>query len=274
MNVSLPVKIVASLIIIGSIGLGVYVFAKKSPTELSPASVAVVPVKMVTPPDHPIQVPILTYHTIAPATTKPQGKMEKHYHITPEHFDAQMKYLADNGYDPIRFDTYAKYLTGDGDLPEKPVVLTFDDGWKNQYDHAYPILEKYGFTATFFIMSKVTGGSYMTWDNIRDLDTKGFEIASHTAMHAKLTEVTDETKLRDEIFTSKEKIESEIGHTISTIAYPYYQQNETIRKLVKDAGYIAARAGWAKADNSIDTIFQLKSQEAVNTDNPFSTKIK
>lgn len=277
---------VGAVIILGVL-IGGYVFvhaSKRSGVETpTVTSKTVVPAKSLETPSHspvtvavpadPVQVPILTYHTVAPATDKPEGKMAKHYHITPEHFDTQMKYLADNGYTPIQFQTYANYLLGKVTLPAKPVVLTFDDGWENQYQFAYPILQKYKFTATFFIITKVRGGGYMSWDNIRDLDSHGFEIASHSETHPKLTILTDAQKLHNEIVGSKSELELELKHPITTLAYPYYQQNESIRKLVEDAGYTAARAGWGSFKNDVNHIFEVTSQEAVNNDNPFSSKL-
>lgn len=215
--------------------------------------------------------PILVYHSIGPQPTLPESKMQAHYRITPEMFERQMQYLQDHNYKPITFSALTDYLSKGIPIPENAIVLTFDDGWKNQYTYAVPILEKHGFTATFFIMTKVIGGGYMTWDEIKDVHTRGFEIASHTETHAKLTEIDDE-KLFKEIEGSKRTLEEKLGTVITTLAYPYYQQDERIREMVKNAGYVGARAGWGDFVNDTARVYRLKSQEVVNNPNPFSEK--
>jgi peptidoglycan/xylan/chitin deacetylase (PgdA/CDA1 family) len=219
----------------------------------------------------PVQIPILVYHSVEPATTKKEGVMQKHYHIFPENFEKQMQYLKDQGYSPIPFQEAIRYYQQGGNLPTKPVVITFDDGWKNQYDYAYPILKKFGYPATFFIITKSRGGVYMTWDEIRELDRAGMDIESHTETHANLTKV-DEKKITEELGGSKKILEKELGHPIQSIAYPYYGNNPVAQRLVEQAGYRAARAGWTGKKNSKETLMQLTSQEAVNNANPFSSK--
>ncbi|MCE9585230.1 polysaccharide deacetylase family protein [Candidatus Nomurabacteria bacterium] len=219
----------------------------------------------------PYNVPILVYHSFGPAHSKKESAMQKHYRVTEKVFEQQMKYLSDNGYHPITFYSYINSLKNNTELPEKAVILTFDDGWKTQYTYAVPILEKYHFTGTFFIISKNTNGSYMNWDNLKDLTTKGFEIASHTETHPMLTKL-DAVKLKKEVEGSKKTLEDKLGIKVTTLAYPNYMQNETVRSAVKSAGYLGARGGWAKFKNSADHIYELTSQEVVNNPNPFSEK--
>ncbi len=216
-------------------------------------------------------VPILVYHNILPTPSFKESATALQYRITPEVFAAQMKYLSDHDYNTVTFATLLKDLKGGIALPEKSVVLTFDDGWKNQYENAVPVLEKYNFNATFFIISKSTTGGYMTWDNLKELVGKGFDIESHTETHAMLTKITPE-QLKEELVGSKKMLEDKLGIPVTTIAYPYYAQNETVRAAVESAGYIGARAGWASFKNSANHIYQLVSQEAVSNPNPFSDK--
>lgn len=216
-------------------------------------------------------VTILTYHSVEPKTDKKEGAMQRHYHIYPENFEAQMQYLKDNGYHPVTMKQLTdSYRNGTG-LPSKAVVLTFDDGWKNQYTYAYPILRKFGYSATFFIITKVRGGSYMTWDEIREMDRAGMDIGSHSETHPKLSRIPAD-KARQEVSGSKKSLESELGHPVESIAYPYYDHDAAVMKMVEDAGYAAARAGWSKEKNGASNLFSLNSQEAVNNGNPFSAK--
>ncbi|MEI8223996.1 MAG: polysaccharide deacetylase family protein [bacterium] len=215
---------------------------------------------------------ILVYHTVEPKTDKKEGVMQKHYHILPENFRAQMRYLKDNGYAVIPMKIYLDHINKGTEIPKKSVVLTFDDGWKNQYDYAYPILKEFGYTATFYIITGSTDGkTYMSWDNIRELDKAGMDIESHTVTHTNLAKA-DEKKIADELTRSKKTLEEKLGHSISMLAYPYYGNNPVVQKLVAEAGYTSARAGWTKLGNTKDTLFMLKSQEAVNSTNPFLSK--
>lgn len=216
-------------------------------------------------------VPILVYHSIGPKTTKIESKMQLHYRVTTENFEKQMQYLKDNNFTPITFAQLVDHLNYGTSIPEKAVVITFDDGWKNQYTYAVPILKKYGFTATFFIISKTRSGGYMTWDELKDLVTHHFEIASHTERHAKLGGDITDALLQQEVVGSKQELEKQLGVTVATIAYPYYSQSERARKAIADAGYLGARAGWAKFKNSTDHVFELVSQEVVSNPNPFSS---
>ncbi len=217
-------------------------------------------------------VTILTYHSVEPKTDKKEGVMQKHYHIYPENFEAQMQYLKDNGYHPITLKQLTNTYRGVGELPEKAVVLTFDDGWKNQYTYAFPILKKFGYSATFFIITKTRGGSYMTWDEIHEMDLAGMDIQSHSETHQKLSKISAD-KARQEVVGSKKTLETELGHGIESIAYPYYDHNDVVMKMVEDAGYVAARAGWSNAKNGMGNIFSLNSQEVVNNKNPFSSTL-
>ena len=230
-----------------------------------------------------LQVPVLVYHSIGSAQSKkasPVGlqpretAMQTHYRVTTEVFEKQMKYLSDNGYHPISFATYVNsfriYVMK---LPPKPIVLSFDDGWKTQYKNAVPILEKYKFTATFFIVTSYVGdryGEYMNWSDLKDLVANGFDIESHTRTHSILTRVAP-TQLPSELVDSKKILETKLGIKVIALAYPNYAENDIVREALKTAGYSGARAGWARFANSIDHIYQLKSQEAVNNPDPFSS---
>ena len=221
------------------------------------------------------EVPILVYHSIGPMHGKKESVMQAHYRVTTENFEKQMKYLLDNGYHPISFATYVKSFNNYViKLPEKAVVLTFDDGWKSQYQYAVPILEKYKFTATFFIVtSYVDGhyGEYVSWSDLKDLVKNNFDIESHTKSHMMLTKL-DPKKLDIELTESKKTLEKKLGIKVIGIAYPNYLQNQAVRDATKLAGYYGARAGWGKFKNSIDHIYEVISQEVVSNPNPFVDK--
>ncbi len=162
--------------------------------------------------------------------------------VQPEDFDNQMKYLHDNGYHTITPDELYEALAGNGQLPENPVLITFDDGYEDNYTNAYPILKKYGFKATIFV---VTGfldrhkKGYLSWDQAREMNQNGINIESHTVNHKSMTDLTDD-ELRSELVNSKKKAETELGHEVNYVAYPTGTYNLHIAQMVKEAGYKAA----------------------------------
>ena len=162
--------------------------------------------------------------------------------VRPEDFDNQMKYLRDNGYHTINPDELYEALAGNGTLPENPVLITFDDGYEDNYANAYPILKKYGFKATIFVatgfLDKHKKG-YLSWDEAREMNKNGINIESHTVNHRSMTDLSDD-ELRAELVESKKKAEAELGHEVNYIAYPTGTYNLHIAQMVKEAGYKAA----------------------------------
>ncbi|MCX6754327.1 MAG: polysaccharide deacetylase family protein [Candidatus Nomurabacteria bacterium] len=215
-------------------------------------------------------IPILVYHSIAlPPTTRKESLLQKRFRVSPENFRYQMEYLKKNNYSPITFDHLAEYILHNKEIPEKPVVITFDDGLLSQYENAIPVLKEYNFVATFFIYTGVVSHrNFINWEQLAQVINNGNEIGSHTIIHYNLTKI-DSSTLDNELTGSKKKLEDKLGISVKTFAYPDYAENETVRTAVDKAGYIAARAGWRTVKNSIDEIMHLNAQEAGNTKNPF-----
>ncbi len=118
-------------------------------------------------------VPILAYHQVAAA--------DDIYNIDPRDFEAQMSYLAANGYTAISLADMFAAGRGEKALPAKPVIITFDDGYEDNYLTALPIMEKYGMRGTVFVIASLVGQpEYLNWDEIRDLRDHRTEIGSHT----------------------------------------------------------------------------------------------
>ena len=223
-------------------------------------------------------VPILVYHSIAPAPLAGhESGTQKHYRIDPAVFESELKYLKDNGYTTISFFKYSEHFASGMAIPDKSVVLTFDDGWQTQYDNALPILKKYGDTATFFIYTKVINPkhrTFMSWPEVLELDKAGMEVASHSISHPMLTKIIDIEKLRTEIAGSKKILEDKLGKKVNTFAYPFYMYNSKVSLEIKKAGYISARAGWKKMKNSKDEIYTLGAMEAINDLKNFAVILK
>lgn len=161
--------------------------------------------------------------------------------VRPEDFDKQMAYLKNNNYHVITPDDLYDNLEHDKELPENPVLITFDDGYEDNYKNAYPILKKYGFPATIFIVSSFIGvyPNYLTWDQCSEMKENGISMQSHTVTHRSLTELTNE-QLKDELVQSKKTIDEKLHQDTKYFAYPTGTYNLYIAKMLKDAGYRAA----------------------------------
>ncbi|MBU0465861.1 MAG: polysaccharide deacetylase family protein [Proteobacteria bacterium] len=132
-------------------------------------------------------------------------------------------------------------------MPQKSVVITIDDGYKSVYDIAFPILKQYGFTATLFIYNEfVSGGSALTWEQIREMKAAGFEVGSHTISHADLAVQKPEENETDyiqrityELVQSKEILDTKLDQNTTLLAFPFGSTNQTVINICKTAGYTA-----------------------------------
>ena len=161
--------------------------------------------------------------------------------IPPATFDAQMKYLVDSGCVTITPDELYAGLNGELELPEKPVLITFDDGYIDNYTNAFPILKKYGLHATIFVIPSFTSlyPGYMTWEQLKEMEANGITIESHTLTHPKLEELPDD-EIRSELLNSKTLLEQNLGHPIEFLAYPTGTYNLHIAGIAQAAGYKGA----------------------------------
>lgn len=183
-------------------------------------------------------IPVLTYHNF----TKDESSS---YRINIEEFEKQINYLATHNYSVISLSELIKGLR-DGRFPSKPVVITIDDGFKSSFTLAYPILKKYNFPATLFLYTNfIEKSSFsLTWEDIREMAKNNIEIGSHTLSHCNLLRYNKNedydtyiTRVKKEIFLSKEILESKIGGKVKFFAYPYGVYSLIIKNLVIQAGY-------------------------------------
>ena len=209
-----------------------------------------------------VKVPILVYHIVRPSY--PDDSLSvRALAVTPEIFDQEMSVLKSRGYVVIPFSELEDHFYKGTVLPQKPVVLTFDDGWKDQYEYALPILEKYNYTATFFIPSNFPGHpSYMSWSGLKDLIRNGMTIGSHSKSHPYLTHITSSSTLWKEISISKDTLEKKTGEPVLEFSYPFGAFSTTTIEMVKKAGYKSARADYFSLANSSSTLYNLGSLNA------------
>jgi peptidoglycan/xylan/chitin deacetylase (PgdA/CDA1 family) len=189
-----------------------------------------------------LHLPILCYHHIG-AQKEPQG--HRSLWVSEEHFSEQMRYLAQSGYHCPTLRDVTMRLSEDKRVP-RAVILTFDDAYRSFYDTAFPILCRYGFSATVFAVSGEVGGvsrwdpdsavELMTWPQLREIQQAGMEVGSHTVSHARLTRMPVETA-KHEIEDSRHALEQELGAAVSSFAYPYGDWNEIVARLAQEARY-------------------------------------
>ncbi len=181
-------------------------------------------------------VPVLNYHQI-----------NDHDHnaltLSVAEFDAQMKYLAENGYHTITSDELADHFEKGAPLPDKPVLITFDDGYIDNYKNAYPILQKYGLKGSIYIVTDYLNvyPNYLTWQIAKEMQDSGsIDIQCHTMTHVALSELSSLEALYHEAVDSKKAIEMHLKKSVTSLAYPCGAYNDEVQSVVKEAGYRTA----------------------------------
>ena len=213
----------------------------------------------------PAGIPILMYHKVNP---DPQtGKLG--LRVTPSEFEWQMKYLREEGYHSVSLGDVRDYIREGKPLPPKPVVITFDDGYRDNYTYALPILEDYGFTATVFVVVNTIGkenlfdrgvqpvNQMLNWSELRDMASRGVTIGSHTMDHPHLADQPAEVA-RYQIKESKAALEKGIGQPVKYFCYPYGSYNMMVKRIVEESGYEAATTTRSGLTCPSDDVFALK----------------
>lgn len=190
------------------------------------------------------QAIVLGYHRLVDKVRRPDTE------ITPVDFQAQMQQLKDQGISVIPLQDLLAWQRGEKDIPVKSAVITLDDGWKSQYEVAWPILKKLGYPFTLFIYTDYvkggpkSGGESVSWEQLAEMRDAGADIEGHTMSHRDLTAKNRtakgqdyETTLWNELYTSKQILEGHLGIKINTLAVPYGRSNEHVREMAKKAGY-------------------------------------
>lgn len=180
-------------------------------------------------------VPILMYHVIDDYS----GVYEELY-VSPSQFLQQMSYLKEQGYHTVTMQDVLSHWLNGNDLPEKPIVLSFDDGYRSMYINALPILREFGFVATLFLYTaKIDTEPGLTSDMVRELSGAGIEIGSHTVTHPDMTLISSK-RLTTELKQSKSILEKLTGKPVVSFCYPAGRNNALVRRAVQQTGYLGA----------------------------------
>jgi peptidoglycan/xylan/chitin deacetylase (PgdA/CDA1 family) len=189
-----------------------------------------------------VHVPILMYHHLEELSAEHADDPDyQQLFVAPKAFEEQVAYLKDNGYQTITFAELVGAFNGEVGLPEKPVIITFDDGWDDIYSVAYPILKQYGMRATFFISTNWIENleGVVSWTQLEEMSAGGMEFGSHSVTHPYLT-TADPEWMKYEIEGSKAALEEHTRKSITALAYPFGLYDDTVIAAVKAAGYLTA----------------------------------
>ncbi len=180
------------------------------------------------------QLPILGYHRVGPY------KGDHVPTVSGEAFERQLSFLARRRYCVLSLEELVTLLDGGRSLPRRSVVITFDDGYEETHSVAWPLLKRFGFTATVFVTPGEVGWpGFVSWDQVSEMAHDGITIGSHTMHHSYLPLVKDD-QLPEELISSKQVIEERVGRPVSFISYPVGGFTSQVQAIVKQAGYLAA----------------------------------
>ncbi|MGA9398912.1 MAG: polysaccharide deacetylase family protein [Anaerolineaceae bacterium] len=220
-----------------------------TPTTAVTATWAVHPAKQVT-------APILLYHHIA-------GKDDRYY-ISPAVFRQQMETLKEMGYTGINMTKLVDVLLNGGELPERPVVITFDDGDLDVYQNAFPVMQEFGLVGSFYIVgTRLNSTDFIDVAQLKEMIAAGWDVGCHSMTHIDLT--LNHDALTYEAGSCKSRLENELGIPINTFAYPFGTIDEFVAGKVIKYGYKAAVGLGTSSDHSWGTLFYLSRLEVQNS---------
>jgi len=187
------------------------------------------------------QIPILMYHEVTTEDKLEQvcNKTQRTFVLTLSQFEAQMKWLAKAGYSTISLYDVVNIIQNENSvqLPNKPIIITFDDGYEGNYLYALPILKQFGFTAVFFIVVNRIGTPYMMdWWQLKQLVSSGMSIQSHTMTHPLLGKL-DRDGVAYELKESKQELQNKLQIGVDFVSLPYGSYNEFYKDIAIEAGY-------------------------------------
>ena len=233
--------------------------AKPTPAPKAAATATPAPTVSKRVVDQTAQTIIYCYHRLVDKVRYPGTE------ITPAVFEAEMKELKDRGITVISLQDLLAWKRGEKNIPPRCAVISFDDGWKSQYEVAWPIMKKFGYTFTMFIYTEgvaggsLGGGQAITWEMLADMRDNGIDIAAHSATHQdlreghtimvaepggkrtkkKLTGAEYEQWVQNEVVGCKQLLEQRLGIRVNCFAVPFGTYNEHVKEIARNAGYEA-----------------------------------
>jgi len=191
-------------------------------------------------------VPVLCYHKVDDIPSDARFRCN---YVLPEQFAAHLRFLRSAGFESLTASQYAAYRRGELGIRGRPIILTFDDGYASNYEIAVPLLARYGFRATFFVVTDYIGETNC-WDRderqerlltraqLLDMHRRGFDIQSHTRTHPHLPDLSA-VRARDEISGSRVSLENLLQSPVTAIAYPWGAYDDATLEIASQSGYEA-----------------------------------
>ncbi len=210
-------------------------------TSTPTLSVTLTPPPTYPPPPEALHVPILMYHYLSELPADADG-LRRNLTVVPEMFEAQLQYLKENGYQTVLLRDLYDALALGKPLPEKPIVITVDDGYKDALTHALPLLQKYGFVAEFFVLATPAhyeAEAYMTWADMREMAEAGMSIQGHGRDHYDLRGRSIEF-LVYQVLGIKEAVEAHTARPVVFFCYPSGKYDDNVIAVLESAGYLGA----------------------------------
>lgn len=204
--------------------------------------------------------PILMYHHI-----QPEGGNSSKLVVDLAYFEKQMAFLKEEKYQILPLDRFFSFILEKKSFPKKAVAITFDDGYEDNYTYAYPILKKFDFPATvFLIVGKIGTEGYLNWNQISEMAAHNIRFGNHTLTHPNLTEIT-QREIRREISTAQSILMKRLRFPSPLFAYPSGFYNEAAQSEVKRLNYMAAVSASMTEDLSLNERYGFKRVRITNS---------
>ncbi len=192
----------------------------------------------------PASIPVLMYHRVLEGTSP---ESSHGIWVSAQQFASHLASLQRRGFQTITFREYARFLQGEGKLPHNPIILTFDDGYEDNYRTAFPLLQKFGFSAVIYVVTDMERrtnfwdqdeppAQLMSASQVKELHRSGIEIGSHTVTHPRLS-IAPLENTQCELRNSKDTLEQLLGASVLSFAYPYGELSQNVKDCVGEAGY-------------------------------------
>ncbi|NLG52053.1 MAG: polysaccharide deacetylase family protein [Chloroflexi bacterium] len=231
------------------------------PTETPEPTAPPTPLPLPTPDGtlRSLRVPILMYHYISAPPSRANA-VRRDLSVSPEQFEAHLRYLQQEGYSTITLRDLSLALQRGYPLPEKPIVLTFDDGYRDAYENAFPLLRRYGFVGTFFVITGFVDEGrpeYLTWDQIVEMDAAGMDMEAHGHTHTDLHNRSQDYLIW-QILGAKEALEQRLSREVHFFCYPSGRYDVQVIEVLQALHFWGAVTTAAGVDHQSDQMFELR----------------
>jgi len=200
-----------------------------------------------------VKIPVIFYHKIGHPS---QDVKLKNLFVTPENFSRHLRYLRLRNFRSLDCESYLEIREGDAGHSSRSILITFDDGFRDNYEVAFPLLKKFGFKATIFLVVGDVGKrvsweeseekvpeDLLTWEQIREMHEYGIDFQVHGFTHRHMDRL-NEKELKRELKVAKEVLENKLQKEVRFLAYPYGTYNNLVKRIARECGYCAAFTTW------------------------------